>query len=56
MGNLNTGDIVQLKSGSPKMTVSHKLNDDVYCIWFDGEDFRNKIFPFLTLQKVYTGD
>jgi uncharacterized protein YodC (DUF2158 family) len=56
MGDFNVGDIVQLKSGSPKMTVSQKLKDAIYCVWHDGEDFRNKSFPADTLQKVYTGN
>jgi uncharacterized protein YodC (DUF2158 family) len=33
-----TGDIVQLKSGGPKMTVSEvsELTGDVHCQWFAG--------------------
>lgn len=56
MGELKVGDVVQLKSGSPKMTISKKIKDEFYCVWHDGEDFRNKTFPSDTLQKVYTGN
>ena len=28
------GDVVQLKSGSPPMTVSHVHTNDVVCEWF----------------------
>lgn len=38
------------------MTVSNKSKDDIYCIWDDGNDFRSKIFPTDTLQKVYSGN
>jgi uncharacterized protein YodC (DUF2158 family) len=56
MGELKIGDIVQLKSGSPKMTVMQLIKDDIYCIWHDGSDFRNKVFPIATLQKIYIGN
>ncbi len=57
MGEFNIGDIVQLKSGSPSMTVSRKINDDsdILCVWFDGDDFRDKVFPIQTLKKIYQG-
>ena len=58
MNNFNIGDLVQLKSGSISMTVSEIINDDndVLCIWFDGEDFRDKIFPIQTIKKFYQGN
>ncbi len=31
------GSIVQLKSGGPKMTVSHVEDGFVHCTWFDKE-------------------
>ncbi len=37
-GNFQVGDVVQLKSGGPKMTVSVIRSDDdgrVECAWFD---------------------
>ncbi len=39
----NEGDVVQLKSGTPKMTIREvrmqegKFNGIYYCVWFDGQ-------------------
>jgi len=30
------GDVVQLKSGGPKMTVQHTGNGNAVCVWFEG--------------------
>jgi uncharacterized protein YodC (DUF2158 family) len=32
---MKVGDVVQLKSGGPLMTVSDIEDEDVYCNWFD---------------------
>lgn len=29
------GDVVQLKSGGPQMTVERIWEEDVECVWFD---------------------
>jgi uncharacterized protein YodC (DUF2158 family) len=44
---LKVGDIVQLKSGGPKMTVksSHGVEDDVHCQWFAGSKLEEGWFP-----------
>ena len=34
---IKTGDIVWLKSGSPRMTAGHKFNDGFRCHWFDSD-------------------
>jgi uncharacterized protein YodC (DUF2158 family) len=31
------GEVVQLKSGGPKMTIQKKESDGWQCIWFDKE-------------------
>lgn len=51
------GDVVQLKSGSPKMTAI-KVGDNlkheptVWCDWFDGTDKKHGTFPPEALDKV----
>lgn len=33
------GDVVRLKSGGPKMTISHRPSSDSYfCVWFNKND------------------
>jgi uncharacterized protein YodC (DUF2158 family) len=47
------GDIVQLKSGGPRMTVS--LPDEGYgcqCQWFVGDELKTGTFPDKTLQRA----
>lgn len=40
----NVGDVVQLKSGGPLMTVSYADSNKVLCLWFNrsGEAFETK--------------
>ena len=57
---INIGDVVVLKSGSTKMTVSssykpHDKNDTrimFYCDWFSGLERQSAIFDIRTLKKV----
>lgn len=48
------GDVVLLKSGGPKMTVSNVTRDDgnlkVWCTWFDGSKKNDAPFPADTLE------
>jgi uncharacterized protein YodC (DUF2158 family) len=43
------GEVVKLKSGGPKMTVSHIGNEydprAVYCVWFEGNKKKTEQFP-----------
>ena len=51
----SVGDVVQLKSGGPKMTVttiSSGNRDDLYCKWFEGNKVYEEIFPTNALIKV----
>jgi uncharacterized protein YodC (DUF2158 family) len=48
----NVGDLVQLKSGGPKMTVEKLEGSEVSCVWFDGTNPKYGIFPVNTL-KIY---
>lgn len=45
MDGFKVGDVVRLKSGGPKMTVSHIKDGNVWCTWFVGEtDPKNAYF------------
>lgn len=54
------GDVVQLKSGGPKMTIEDRKDDGRFgCVWFDGlttvrEDFASEILTSAN-QRGITG-
>ena len=56
-GNFNVGDVVQLKSGGPKMTI--EAFDDFYgtqraiCVWFDKTERKSDNFVPSTLTAAY---
>jgi uncharacterized protein YodC (DUF2158 family) len=56
--NFNVGDIVRLKSGSPKMTIQKidEYNFDKFysaiCQWFDGDKSKEGTFPLHSIEKV----
>ncbi|TAK49887.1 MAG: DUF2158 domain-containing protein [Xanthobacteraceae bacterium] len=56
---MKVGDIVQLKSGGPAMTVL-KLEDaaTLTCIWYasQGEDYRSRSFPRAVLDRIEYDD
>lgn len=40
------GDLVQLKSGGPTMTVKKTMGSSIYCIWFSTEGvLQEAVFP-----------
>jgi uncharacterized protein YodC (DUF2158 family) len=43
------GDVVQLKSGGPKMTVTASEAKTVHCVWFAGAKKEFGQFPPATL-------
>ncbi len=47
MVNFNIGDVVQLKSGGPAMTITE--NDSgknrYFCNWFSGKNLITSVFP-----------
>jgi uncharacterized protein YodC (DUF2158 family) len=53
MEDFEIGDVVQLRSGGPKMTVHSLVSDcDVVCQWFEGNEVHEKSFPKEALRKV----
>jgi uncharacterized protein YodC (DUF2158 family) len=60
MDELKQGDVVQLKSGGPSMTIK-EIGQYTYggsgplsanCTWFDGKKVFSEFFPLHALQKV----
>jgi uncharacterized protein YodC (DUF2158 family) len=57
MAEIKAGDIVQLKSGGPRMTVSKIYNDGdgvmrARCDWFEDNKPQYGSFPVLSLKHV----
>ena len=52
------GDIVQLKSDSPALTVVMASDTDVSVVWYAEEDgeFRTHTLPALALEKLEVAD
>lgn len=49
---IKAGDVVQLKSGGPIMTVSH-VSGKAYCQYFKrDEEIIEKAFPLTSLKKI----
>jgi len=50
----NIGDVVQLKSGGPKMTINsvRDSSGDYLCVWFRGASKEQGYFKDEVLQKV----
>ena len=52
MNQFTVGDIVQLKSGGPKMTVISVGPDSIWATWFAGSKNERAKFPPVSLQAV----
>lgn len=56
---LKVGDVVELKSGGPSMTVEKtpvfingfEYKDRAQCCWFDKGDLKREVFPLASLEK-----
>lgn len=53
MKGFEIGDVVQLRSGGPRMTVHSLVSDgDVVCQWFEESEVHEENFPNEVLKKV----
>lgn len=57
MAEIAKGDVVQLKSGGPRMTATQVGEDmfghmTVWCSWFDKTDAKSATFPIESVRKV----
>lgn len=54
MTDFETGDIVQLLSGGPRMTVQEwdRVREHVHCQWFAGSKLSWGTFPPESLKQV----
>ena len=50
MAELKKGDVVALKSGGPRMTVSAISGESIKCNWFDNTELREGGFDAATLD------
>lgn len=49
---LESGDVVRLKSGGPPMVVRAVSGDTAYCQWYAGVDLHQGTFLFGSLRDV----
>jgi uncharacterized protein YodC (DUF2158 family) len=52
MDQFKVGDVVELKSGGPKMTVEDVTSwqGKAKCVWFEGAQAKEEIFEVATLR------
>jgi uncharacterized protein YodC (DUF2158 family) len=54
---MNVGDVVQLRSGGPKMTVKWAENGEACCQWFDAKnEVKVDVFPLASLNPANEDD
>jgi uncharacterized protein YodC (DUF2158 family) len=57
---MEIGDVVQLKSGGPTMTVEVVTKETagpvIRCMWFDNAELKRGIFPAATLKETEAED
>ena len=55
--SFSPGDVVQMKSGGPVMTVVSTDGDQVECHWFDEKNKpQSSSFPAVILEKYEPGE
>jgi uncharacterized protein YodC (DUF2158 family) len=52
MPNIKKGDVVQLKSGGPHMTVQQTNDESAECVWFSGYEDKSAWFDLASLEVV----
>ena len=56
MGEFKVGDLVELKSGGPVMTIKEVFNDpegaEAQCEWFDNIDVKQHLFVMTSLKPA----
>lgn len=55
MEEFKLGDVVQLKSGGPEMTIYRIDGSDIACTWFVKQEPKYNSFPKEVLEKVEHG-
>lgn len=50
--SFQVGDVVQLKSGGPRMTVETTDPEGIRCVWFDNADSKLAMFPAEALKAL----
>ena len=53
MEKLSEGQLVELKSGGPKMTVKSLGGSNAVCTWFSDQKLSERTFPFTSLIPVH---
>ncbi len=54
MEQLQQGDIAELKTGGPKMTIVSLdgSSGEALCVWFEGKNRNEEIFDVAALRKI----
>ena len=52
MEDIKPGDVVQLKSGGPRMTVNFITDGKAYCQWLADEEPKQEMYQLAMLLKV----
>ncbi|MBA2589074.1 MAG: DUF2158 domain-containing protein [Alphaproteobacteria bacterium] len=51
MATFQVGDVVELRSIGPNMTVEAVKDETVHCVWFSSAEVKRAYFPADTLKK-----